>query len=230
MAGYTQADFNAAYRGFYRDEQGWTMYKFRAPALESLVDYDPINGVTCVAHYNTATQWPKLVHTAQRIGAYFESAGTPLTATSSIVIIGGAFNWTGEILEDNIPGLESVTVDTSDYVQQVKGVSQDDDLIAAIQAQGYDHTLPNSVGEWLFNTFSDPRPRTRNPERCVQNSLLTVQERNSLRRLFQRNDITHILTEEVWQILTQEDKDRYTAAAASYGAALAHVIDSAVSS
>ena len=154
---------------------------------------------------------------------YLQGQGTPLTSTSTVVLIGGAFGWTGEALEDLVPGLEACSVDLSQYVQDVKSVSDDDELIEVITAAGYDHALPNSVGEWVFNQFSNPSPRVR-----VQTDLSTPQASNIVRRLFRENTVTHCITEEVWQLLTQQERDNYTAAAASYGAVLLHIIDGAI--
>ena len=225
---YEKADFWAAYRSYPRTEQNWRMVGFRHPDLNGLVDYDPETGVTLVQHYVRAAVKPQSERKAQIVVDHFIDEGTPLSGTSTIVIIGGAFGWLGEAIEDLIPGLEACSVDLSQYVQDKKSVSDDDELIENIIASGYDHTLPNSVGEWLYNQFSDPTPRCRNPQRVVQSALSNPSELNAVKALFRENTVTHIVTEEVWQILTQEEKDRYTAAAAAYGAPVAHIINGVI--
>ena len=204
------------------------MYGFRHPSLNGLVDYNPATGITLFQHYVPAAIKPLAEHNAALLVQHYIDQGTPLTSNSTVAVIGGAFGWLGEALEDLVPGLEACSLDTSQYVQDVKSLSPDDELIENITASGYDHTLPNSVGEWLFNTFSDPAPRSRSPERIAQNDLSTVKLRNDARKLFQKQAIDHIITEEVWQLLTQEEQTRYTAAAADYGATLTHIIDGVI--
>ena len=227
---YEKADFWAAYRTpcLTADAERWRMYGFRHPSLNGLVDYNPATGVTLFQHYVPAAIKPLAEHNAALLVQHYIDQGTPLTSDSTVAVIGGAFGWLGEALEDLVPGLEACSLDTSQYVQDVKALSPDDELIENITASGYDHTLPNSVGEWLFNTFSDPNPRSRSPERVAQNDLSTVKLRNDARKLFQKNAIDHIITEEVWQLLTQEEQTRYTAAAADYGATLTHIIDGVI--
>ena len=225
---YEKADFWATYRSYCRTTDRWRMARFRAASLEGLVDYNPELGVTLKQHYVPASIKPEAARKAALLVQHYIDQGTPLTSDSTVAVIGGAFGWLGEALEDLVPGLEACSLDTSQYVQDVKALSPDDELIENITASGYDHTLPNSVGEWLFNTFSDPAPRSRSPERVAQNDLSTVKLRNDARKLFQKNAIDHIITEEVWQLLTQEERTRYTAAAGEYGATLTHIIDGAI--
>lgn len=222
-----KADFLAWYGFYTRRADNSRMAGYRNQALlGGLVDYDPDVGVTCKLHYHPRVyRDQEAPRKAQMLVDYFISQGVPLTSTDTVVVIGGAFGWLGEALEDLVPGLEACSIDISQYVQDVKAISPDDELIESITAAGYDHTLANSVGEWLFNEFTDSRPRSRRPEMVAQNDLSTVKLRNDCRKLFQSNEVTRCITEEVWQLLTQEEKDRYTAAAADYGTSLTHIID-----
>lgn len=224
---YEKAEYWAAYRRGAVLSNNWKMAKFRSPQLEGLVDYDPSNGVTLAEHYVPNAIKPFMPEKAQKVIDHFAQT-TPLTATSTVIVIGGAYGWLGEALEDLVPGLEAISVDLSQYVQDTKSLSPDDELIESIAASGYDHTLPNSVGEWLYNELSDPSPRSRRPEMVIQSDMSKTKARNDIRKTFQREVVTHVVTEEVWQILTAEEQTRYTAAATGYGAVLAHIIDGAV--
>lgn len=218
---YEKADFYAAYRIYAVDPVTRHRFaRFKSPDIEGGAE------LTCVMHYHPFVIKPQSADKAQRLVDHFITQSAPLTATDTVVVIGGAFGWLGEALEDLIPGLEAVSVDLSQYVQDVKGLSPDDELQEQLEAEGYNITT--GPGLYLFNKFSDPNPRCRRPEMVVQNDLSTVKLRNDVRKLFQRNDVTRVITEEVWQVLTTGEQDRYTAAAANYGASLTHIIDNVI--
>ena len=230
MPVYEKADFLAAYSSYAVDPVTRHRFaKFRSPALEGLTGYDSVNGVTCQLHYHPNVLKPKKVILAQRLVDYFIAQSVPLTASDRLVIIGGAFGWLGEALEDLIPGIEAVSVDMSQYVQDTKDFSPDDELIEDLVAKGYDHNLANSVGEFLHQKFSDPNPRSRNGAKVLQEDLATQKSRNEVRKVLQQADPTRVITEEVWQILTQTEKDLYTAAAAAWGVSLTHIVEGIVS-
>ena len=220
---YEKADFYAAY-GKYPHIPGTNkrLAQYREPGL--------FGGqkITIRLHYHPAVIKPESVIKAQRVIDYLITQGTPLTAADRLVIVGGAFGWLGEALEDLIPGLQAVSVDLSQYVQDTKDLSPDDELIESIVAEGYDHTVPSSVGEFLFNSFHDPNPRSRDGSKVLQEDLSSVKSRNAVRKALQSTDPTRIITEEVWQILTQAEQDKYTAAAASWGVPLTHIIDGVI--
>ncbi len=59
-----------------------------------------------------------------------------LTAADRVVIIGAGFGWLQEALEEQIPGIECVCVETSSYIQGVKGDTEFVELDAAITTAG----------------------------------------------------------------------------------------------
>jgi hypothetical protein len=220
---WEKTDFEANYRVPLRFDDTRRLDQYRNPTLlGGLVDYDPIAGVTIFVHYhpNKWREWRYAL--AQEYVDWFAAEGDPLTGTDCIVIFGGAFNWTGEGLEDLVPGLEAVCVDLSNWVDTVKGQSPDDELIEAIIEAGYDHTLPNSVGEFVFNRCAESAPRSRNVDKITIADLSKNGDRNRVKRIFQRNEVTRIITEDVWSLLTAQEQVEMTAAAASYGAQLVH--------
>lgn len=217
---YEKADFAAAYRKYAVDPVTNHRYaNFKSPetGLEPL---------TCILHYHPNAIKPSMVQKAERLVQHYIDNGTPLIADSTVCVIGGAFGWLGEALEDLVPGLEACSVDLSQYVQDVKAVSADDELIEQLEASGYDITVGG--GKRMYDLFKNPSPRCRRPEMVVQSSLQNNKARNDVRKLFQKLAIDHVITEELWQILTPEEKTRYTAAADSYGATLTHIIDEVI--
>lgn len=218
---YEKADFWAAYRIYAVDPlTNYRFARFKSPSIEGGAE------MTCILHYHPAAMKPNKAALAQRVIQHYIDQGTPLTGTSTVAVIGGAFGWLGEALEDLVPGLEASSLDTSQYVQDVKALSPDDELQEQLEADGYD--ISTGPGLYMFDKFKDANPRSRRPEMIAQNDLSTVKLRNDARKMFQKNDIDHIITEEVWQLLTQEEKDRYTLAAADYGATLTHIINNVI--
>ena len=219
---YEKADFYAAYGTYAVDPVTRHRFaKFQSPSVFGGQE------ITLRLHYHPLVIKPSKVAMAQRLIDYLQAQGTPLTATDRVVIIGGAFGWTGEALEDLIPGLEAVSVDMSQYVQDTKNLSPDDELLESIVAGGK-NVGDGGVGDFLFSKFSDPNPRARNGAKVLQEDLSTVKSRNEVRKVLQQSDPTRVITEEVWQILTQAEKDKYTAAAASWGVPLTHIIDGVI--
>ena len=219
---YEKADFYAAYMGYAVDPENNRRFA-RFKDAETFGD----ETVTCILHYHPLRLKQTKAIMAQRIVDHFEANLVPLAAADRIVIIGGAFGWTGEALEDLIPNLEVVSVDLSQYVQDTKNSSPDDELIEAIEAEGRTHT-DGGIGQFLYEKFSDPNPRSRNGAKVLQEDLVSVQSRNAVRKALKNADPTRVITEEVWQILTQEEKDRYTAAAQNWGVTLTHIIDDVI--
>lgn len=221
MSSYTKADFYAAYGAYAVDPVTRHRFaKFRSPDIEGGAE------LTLRLHYHPVVQKEAKAQMAQRLVDHFIAQGAPLTADERIVIIGGAFGWTGEALEDLVPGILAVSVDLSQYVQDTKALSPDDELIESIQAEGLDHTT--GPGKHLFDKFTDPNPRSRNPDRVLQEALDSPKSRNEVRKALQQMDPTRVITEETWQILTQAEQDKYTAAAASWGVPLTHIIDGVI--
>ena len=219
---YEKVDFTAAYGIYAVDPVTRHRYvNFSSPNVLGGAN------ITCRLHYHPQVIKPSKVLLAQRLIDYLIAQGTPLTATDMLCIIGGAFGWLGEALEDLIPGLEVVSVDLSQYVQDTKDLSPDDELIESIEAEGHTAT-DGGVGQFLFDKFTDPNPRSRNGGKVLQEGLDTVKSRNAVRKALQQADPTRVITEELWQILTQAEKDKYTAAAANWGVPMTHIIDGVI--
>lgn len=218
---YEKADFYAAYGIYARDPVTGIRY------ANATIPEFPGETITLRLHYHPAVKKTDRAIMAGRLVDYFINQGSPLVATDKLVVIGGAFGWLGEALEDQIIGLEVVTIDLSQYVQDSKDQSPDDELIESIIAVGYTIT-DGYVGQYLFERFTDPAPRSRDGSKILQEDLTTTKSRNSVRKALRQADPTRIITEEVWQILSQADKDQYTAAAANWGVPLTHIIDGVI--
>lgn len=196
MSGYTKADFYALYRfPAVHPQLNYYFSNFGTPNL--------FGGqkITFILHYHPSVIKPSKVHKVSQIVDQFDS-------NDVVAIVGSAFNWLGEELEDQI-GCVTYGVETSDWVHEVKSQSADDELLSAIEAQSYAGT---EIGDYLFNTFTDTSPRSRLPERIVT-SYNDIPE-----------TVTKIITEECWQILDQSTKDFYT----SLNLPMIHFIDGEV--
>lgn len=219
---YEKADFYAAYGSYAVDPITRHRYaNFRSPGV--------LNGaaITLRLHYHPLVQKPSKAILAQRLVDHFIAVGNPLMPSDRLVIIGGAFGWTGEALEDLITGLDVVSIDLSQYVQDTKDLSPDDELTESIEAEGH-AVNDGGVGQFLFNKFTDPNPRSRNGGRVLQEDLTSVKSRNAVKKALQQTNPTRVITEEVWQILTQGEQDQYTTAAQAWGVSLTHIIDGVI--
>lgn len=218
---YEKADFYANY-GFWAIDPV-TRHKFarfKSPNIAGGVE------ITCRLHYHPAAVKKLKATMAQRLVDHFIAQGDPLTADDVLVVIGGAFGWLGEALEDLVPGLVACSVDLSDYVQLVKDQSPDDELIESIEAEGNTIT-DGGPGQYLYDKFKDPNPRSRNPNRVIKETLANNGSRNRVRAKLPRN-VTRCITEEVWQLITPQEQQTYTDAAAAWGVPLTHIIDGAI--
>jgi len=218
---YEKADFYAAYQMYAVDPVTGARYsKYRAPEFGD-------ERITLVLHYHPHVMKANAAGKAQRLVDHFIAEGVPLTAADRVCVIGGAFGWLCESLEDLVPGLEAVSVDLSQYVQDVKGLSADDELIESIEAEGR-AIDDGGIGQMLYERFSDSAPRSRDATKVVQEDLGSNRSRNEVRKALRNADPTRVITDEVWQILTQEEQDRYTAAAANWGVTLTHIINNVI--
>lgn len=218
---YEKADFYAAYGVYAVDPVTRHRYaNFRSPETNG-------EAVTLRLHYHPAVIKPAKQRMAERLVTYFQEQGTPLTASDRIVIIGGAFGWTGEALEDLVLGLEAISIDLSQYVQDTKNSSPDDELIESIEAEG--HTINDGgIGQMLYEKFKDSKPRSRDGSKVLKENLNSQESLNVIRKTLRQSNPTRIITEEVWQILPREEKNKYTAVSKSWGAPLTHIIDGVI--
>lgn len=207
------------------------LFHCRSSRFNGLTDYDPVAGVTIPIHYHPSRNRVYCQSRAQALIDWCatDSSGGALNALDCIVIIGGAFNWLGEALEDLVPGLEALTVDLSQWVQDEKGLSPDAELAQNIIDAGYDPSLPGTVGAYVYALLADPTPRSRNVDKVVQTDLSTQKARNDVRKIFQRNDVTRMVVEDTWDLITPEEQAQYLAAAASYGAEVIEITNGVIS-
>lgn len=201
---------------------GVTWLEFRAP---NLIGYNMLTGIdkNFVLHYHPLIIKPE----AQKRAQLLIDAGL-VDANSSLVIVGGAFGWLAEALRVMVPGLAAVTIDLSQYVQDVKGVSPDDELIETIQAIGYDHTVSGSIGEWIFNQFTDPNPRSADIITVLQEDMSNNGSRNRIRAKLPR-DCTRIITEEVWQVMDATEQGYVNDASTAWSIPVTHIIGGVLS-
>ena len=206
---YEKADFYSAY-GFYAVDPD-TGIRYAGARIPEFPD----QSITLRLHYHPFLYRKVALQKAQQL-----VDKEVVSSESKIIIAGGAYGWLGEALEVLVPGCQCVSVDTSQYVQDSKEFSPDDELIESIRASGFDET--EGVGLFLFNKFSDSTPRAIVP--ILQEDLLTEESRN--RTIASMGGTpTLVITEEVWQILPQESKDAYEQAASDLGIEITHIID-----
>ena len=226
MAAYEKADFLAAYSfGVTDPNTGIKLAGGRHPSYAGLVDYNPNNGITCRFHHHPYILRQLAANRAQRL----IDAGL-VDDSSVIVVIGGAWGYLVSELKKLLPNLGGCSVDLSQYVQDTKDSPPDDDLIEWIIASGYDHTLPNSVGEYLFNTFTDPAPRA--DVIVLQESLSNTGSRNRVRNAIVAEvgrDVTRIITEDVWQIMSETEKGYVNQASTAWNIPVTHIIEGVIS-
>lgn len=217
---YEKADFYAAYGAYAVDPVTRHRFgKFKSPHV--------LNGaeITCRLHYHPSVIREQMRGKAISVKEFFDAEGAPLVSTDSLIIVGGAFGWLGEMFENRI-GLQALTIDLSQYVADNKSLSPDDELIESIAAAGNSHT-DGGVGQFLFEKFTDPNPRSRSPERVLQEDLATQQSRQRVRQALARKP-TRMITEEVWQLLDDTEKNVYRQAATAWGITLTHIITGAI--
>jgi len=217
---YEKADFYAMYGVYAIDPVTRHRFaNFRSPDIQG---GQPI---TCRLHYHPVALKESMQNKAIRLKDYFIANAVPLVPADSLIIVGGAFGWLGEMLEDRI-GLEACTTDLSQYVQDNKSLSADDELIESIEAAGNTHT-DGGVGQFLYNKFRNAGRRSRSPERVLQEDLASPASRQRLRDALARKP-TRMITEEVWQILTDTEKNVYRTAATNWGITLTHIIEGTI--
>ncbi|KKM07325.1 hypothetical protein LCGC14_1735060 [marine sediment metagenome] len=89
-------------------------------------------------HYVRALELNAARHRAKVL-----TAAVGLTATERVAIIGAGFGWLQEALEEQLPGIECVSVETSSWIQSVKDQTETAELDILIQEAGI---LPIEAG------------------------------------------------------------------------------------
>ncbi len=171
MAGYTKADFDRMYS--LRAEREWGHPATR-PEVRLHYHYG-------VSQKRIAARWDAIV------------AHLGLTAADIIVVAGGGFGWAVEHLEQALPGINAVSVDISDYVDNEKGNDEGAEIDAAITAVGLDPLAGR--GLQIKNKYFRAGPRSRSV--VLKDDMLSVPSRNRVRQALGNNMPTHIFTEDM---------------------------------
>lgn len=209
MAGYTKADFYSSYAFHAVDPETRIRY------ANAQIPEFPGEQITLRLHYHPLVYRREGLRKAQLlIDKGF------INDNDVVVILGGAFGWLGEGIEQLNPTVKTISVDTSDYVDTVKADSPNDELIESIEASGYTIN-DNHIGTFLYNQFVDDTPRAIVP--VVKGEITNGQTRAAIRQAV--GDATRVITEEMFQLLTQAEKDAITNYCASNNIAINHFID-----
>lgn len=205
MAIWDKATYTAAYRisprGVYTYPNGKT---------------EPRRFTEIKLHYH-----PKVMkdYTTKRLDNILKKYS--FTSTDKVLVFGAGFGWLCEELESRF-GCATIGLDNSPYILDNKSLSPNDELLEAIT--GANLTITEDPGKQIWEQFSDSNPRSI---ANVQNIDLTSnKDRNALIRDF--GTPTHIITEEVWQLLTLAEQDQFTAIFSDLGSTVIHVIDGVV--
>lgn len=144
-------------------------------------------------HYNRYIMYPQMVLRAQK---FISILG--LTTADRLLIIGAGFGWTVEAFAGM--GYSVVGTDVSAYIQNNKGLSEDDDISAAITAVG----LNPSSGEGLlhFNRLKGDGTRTRG--NVLNEDSSSNPSRNRVKAAL-GSDPTVIITEDLVTSLTDAE-------------------------
>lgn len=124
-----------------------------------------------------------------------------LTAADKICIVGAGFGWLQEALEEALPGIECVSVDTSPYVHGAKDQTETAELDTLIQAAGI---LPVEAGYTAaMNRLNDNGNKAR---RAIHNEDLTNGgARQRVKQLLSSGDFTWAISEHVFEWLTDAE-------------------------
>jgi hypothetical protein len=208
---YEKADFYSAY-GFYPVDPD-TGIRYAGAKIPEF----PGQEITLRLHYH-----PYKYRQVAEVLADKLIKEKNITKDDVIIIFGGAYGWLGEALIVKT-GCSAVSVDLSDYIQSTKDLSADDELIEAITASGYDPL--SGVGLYLFNKFSDPRSRA--VIEVLQEDLSSPSSINRVKKALPSNP-SKIITEEVWQLFSEQERLAYTSRLDNFGSEVIHIIDGVI--
>ena len=207
----TEADFVANYRITLMDpDTGWRFYNFKSP------DFNNGNPVTVRVGYCRAGFYAGKEKMADRVIAH-----SNITADDSIILFGGAFGWLGEWIEQKT-GAAVVSVDVSTWVNATQNDDQDIKIQEAIEADGL--TISSGPGKYIYDKLKDPGPACRISGGVINEDLKNNGSRQRVIAKLPRNP-TLIITEEVWQVLTDAEKTEYTTRLTNFGIPVLHIID-----
>ena len=178
MAGWTKAQFDANYS--FRCE------RYLPSVIQTGRPEVRLNYYSHFMRPILANRWDNIV-----------SNILDITSSDKVVVMGAAFGWGVDRLIE-LTGCEAVGLDISDYVESDKTISEDADLIAAIQLVGLDETVGRGLE--TFNFYSNPNPRTT--ATIFKEDLLTPASRQRVKTGMNNFDQTLIITEDMFQDLT----------------------------
>lgn len=198
MAGWTKADFDAAYKFLPESRMGgW-----------------PAGQVPISVHYVRAfvepiirARWENIVPGILNI-----------TAADHVVIIGAGFGWGVEVLV-SMTGANVVGVDISDYIESDQSVDEIADWDAAITLAGLDPAGPRGLE--IKAAFHTPGPRSNVV--VLKESMKTNQSRNKVRQALGNNIPTHIITEDTIQLFSDAEIAEFVADIDPIGAQVSHI-------
>jgi hypothetical protein len=198
VAGWTKADFDAA-------------YKFLP---ESYLGGVPGDRTPVRVHYVRAfvepiirARWENIVPVILNI-----------TAADHVVIVGAGFGWGVEVLA-GMTGANVVGVDISDYIDDAKDTDEEADYDAAITAAGLDPAGPR--GQQIKAAFHTPGPRSNVV--VLKENMSTAGSRNKVRNALGNNIPTHIITEDAVQLFTDAEITDFVADIDPIGATVTHI-------
>jgi len=123
-----------------------------------------------------------------------------LTAADKLALVGAGFGWLQEALEEKLPGIECVSVETSSYIQSVKDDSEFVELDAAVQAAGF---LPvESIYTGAMNYLSDGIKSRRS---LHDENVSRAVDRNRVEDQLSFGSFTWAITEHVMEWLTDRE-------------------------
>ena len=146
-----------------------------------------------------------------------------LTSTDRVLVVGCGFGWLCEKIIQDV-GCACIGTDTSDYITQNKDLSPNDELIEAIVLGGFGID-DGAYGQEVWELFKQDTPRTTAV--IAQEDLLNKGSENRVKSSL-GGPPTHIVTEEMWQLLTSKEQVGLEKAFVSLGGIVTHIQDGVV--
>lgn len=198
MAGWTKAEFDAAYK-FLPESRlgGWPggSPPVRVHYMRAMVE--PI----------IRARWENIVPSILNI-----------TAADHVVIIGAGFGWGVEVLAD-MTSANVIGVDISDYIEAEQSVDELADWDAGITAAGL---IPSGTrGMRIKAAFHTPGPRSNVV--VLKENMANAGSRNKVKQALGNNVPTHIVTEDTIQLFSDAEIAEFVADIDPIGAQVSHI-------
>lgn len=140
-----------------------------------------------------------------------------LSAVDRVVVVGAGFGWGVERLVE-LTGCTAIGIDISDYVGDTKGVSEEEEVDAAIVAAGYD-PLTGHGAEVREVVLGEPRSKTT----ILKEGMSTLKSRNAIKRELGGLP-TWIITEDMLSDFTDSEVVAWKTQIDKVGAQVCHII------